>query len=92
MNFPSLRELYKSFYELQRAGRKRVFGYGHFHQFTHLIDEAYFYRRDTDTIKMLFDAQRAANVVMINRSEKSLPQSPKLQAALAKYRKGVSHA
>ena len=88
MNFPSMRELYKSFYELQRASRKNRFGYGHYHQLTVLIDDAYFCRREANTTKMLSDAQAIANKVMVNRQVKHvIPQSPKLQAALAEYRK-----
>ncbi|MGF1702508.1 hypothetical protein L4D09_19625 [Photobacterium makurazakiensis] len=90
MKFHSMRELYKTFYGLQRASFKGNFCYGNYSELTGLIGKAFCYRREVDTIALLFHADCAANSVMINRRQANLPQSPKLQAALAKFHKGAA--
>ena len=57
---------------------------------TQLISSAYAYQHEYDTLQKLFNAVKAVNLVALNKRMSEIPQSPKLQAALAKYRKGAA--
>ncbi|UXI02761.1 hypothetical protein [Photobacterium sp. TY1-4] len=87
----SARYLFKEFYRSQRVCRNESSDtYVAYTSITRLISCAYAYQHEYDTLRKLFDASKASNLVALNKRKSEIPQSPKLQAALAKYRKGAA--